>query len=147
MISDISRNTKCDLYYKKIPLLKHLTAMLFGVLSRCNSIREIFAGMLLYEGKFSHIYLEKVIPKNTIADAKRIRYFEVFESVYHMLIQIYSSVLSDSLLIGISIKQLFAVESTTLQLYSDILKGVGRNPKNNRKKKCGLKAHMQIDAK
>jgi hypothetical protein len=146
-ISDIAKDTKCDRYYKKIPLMKHLTTMLFGVLSRCNSIREICAGMLLCEGKLSHIGLEKVIPKSTLADANRDRDCEVFESVYYKLIQLYSSVLSDSRIIGLSIKRLFAVDSTTIQLFSDILKGVGRNPKNNGKKKGGVKAHMLIDAK
>ena len=37
-------------------------------------------------------------------------------------------------------------DSTTIRLFSDILKGVGRNPKNNGKKKGGLKVHMLIDA-
>jgi hypothetical protein len=60
LISDISKDTQCDRYYKKIPLLKHLTTMLFGVLSRCNSLRDICAGMLLCEGKLSHIGLDKV---------------------------------------------------------------------------------------
>ncbi len=147
MISDISRDTQCDRYYKKIPLSKHLITMLFGVLSRCNSIREICAGMLLCEGKLSHIGLEKVIPKSTLADANRDRDCEVFESLYYKMIQLYSSVLSDSRIIGLSIKQLFAVDSTTIRLFSDILKGVGRNPKNNGKKKGGVKAHMLIDAK
>lgn len=146
-ISEVANTTQCDRYYKKIPLMKHLTTMLFGVLSRCNSIREICAGMLLCEGKLSHIGLEKVIPKSTLADANRDRNSEVFENVYYNLIQLYSSVLSDSRIIGLSIKRLFAVDSTTIKLFSDILKGVGRNPKNNGKKKGGVKAHMLIDAK
>jgi hypothetical protein len=146
-ISDIAKDTQCDRYYKKIPLMKHITTMLFGVLSRCNSIREICAGMLLCEGKLSHIGLEKVIPKSTLADANRDRDSEVFEIVYYKLIALYSSVLSDSRIIGLSIKQLFAVDSTTIKLFSDILKGVGRNPRNNGKKKGGVKAHMLIDAK
>lgn len=146
-ILDIAKSTQCDRYYKKIPLLKHLTTMLFGVLSRCNSIREICAGMLLCEGKLSHIGLEKVIPKSTLADANRNRNVEVFEMVYYKLIQLYSTVLSDSRITGLSIKQLFAVDSTTIQLFSNILKGVGRNPKNHGKKKGGVKAHMLIDVK
>lgn len=146
-ISDIARDTKCDRYYKKIPVIKHLTTMLFGVLSRCNSIREICAGMLLCEGKLNHIGLERVIPKSTLADANRDRSSEVFEKIYYSLLGTYSSVLSDSRIIGLSIKQLFAVDSTTIKLFSDILKGVGRNPKGNGKKKGGVKAHMLIDVK
>ncbi len=33
-----------------------------------------------------------------------------------------------------------------MRLFSDILKGVGRNPKGDGKKKGGLKVHMFIDA-
>ncbi len=146
-ISDIVKDLQSDRYYKKIPTMKHLTTMLFGVLSRCNSIREICAGMLLCEGKLNHIGLEKVIPKSTLADANRDRSCEVFERVYYSLAQLYSSVLSDSQIVGLSIKQLFAVDSTTIKLFSDILKGVGRNPKGDGKKKGGVKVHMLIDAK
>jgi hypothetical protein len=146
-ISDIAKDTQCDRYYKKIPVMKHLTTMLFGVLSRCNSIREICAGMLLCEGKLNHIGLEKVIPQSTLADANRDRSCEVFERVYYSLVQLYSSVLSDSRIVGLSIKQLYAVDSTTIKLFSDILKGVGRNPKGDGKKKGGVKVHMLIDAK
>jgi hypothetical protein len=146
-ISDIVYDTQCDRYYKQIPLIKHLTTLLFGVLSRCNSLREICAGMLLCEGKLNHIGLQKVIPKSTLADANRDRSSDVFELVYYKLLEIYSSVLSDSRIIGLSIKQLYAIDSTTIKLFSDILKGVGRNPKGNGKKKGGVKAHMLIDAK
>ena len=58
----------------------------------------------------------------------------------------YSSFLSDSRTLGLSIRELFIVDSTTIRLFSDILKGVGRNPKNDGKKKGGLKVHMLIDA-
>jgi hypothetical protein len=146
-LADISKETQCDRYYKEIPLSKHFTTMLFGVLSRCNSLREICAGMLLCAGKLNHLGLEKVIPKSTLADANRDRDSEVFERLYYSLVQMYSSVLSDSRIIGLSIKQLFAVDSTTIKLFSDILKGVGRNPKHDGKKKGGVKAHMLIDAK
>ena len=146
-IIDIAKETGCDKYYKQIPLIKHIATMMFGILSRCNSLREICAGMLLCEGKLNHIGLTKVIPKSTLADANKNRSSDVFEMVYYMLIERYSSVLSDSRIVGLSIKQLFAVDSTTIKLFSDVLKGVGRNPKNNGKKKGGVKAHMLIDAK
>lgn len=38
------------------------------------------------------------------------------------------------------------LDSTTIRLFSNILKGVGRNPKGDGKKKGGLKVHMLIDA-
>jgi IS4 transposase len=47
---------------------------------------------------------------------------------------------------GVSFEQFYIFDSTTISLFSDILKGVGRNPKNEGKKKGGLKVHMMIDA-
>lgn len=38
------------------------------------------------------------------------------------------------------------IDSTTIRLFSDIVKGVGSNPKGDGKKNDGLKVHMLIDA-
>jgi len=42
--------------------------------------------------------------------------------------------------------KLFIFDSTTIGLFSDVMKGLGRNPKNEGRKKGGLKVHMMIDA-
>lgn len=68
------------------------------------------------------------------------------EALYYDLIDRYRSFLSDSRTLGLTIKELYIVDSTTIRLFSDILKGVGRNPKNDGRKKGGLKVHMLIDA-
>ncbi|PJA99847.1 MAG: hypothetical protein CO128_02400 [Ignavibacteriales bacterium CG_4_9_14_3_um_filter_30_11] len=54
--------------------------------------------------------------------------------------------MSDSRTYGLTFKELLIIDSSTIRLFSDILKGVGRNPKNDGKKKGGLKVHMLIDA-
>jgi len=47
---------------------------------------------------------------------------------------------------GLTFKEVLLIDSTAIRLFSDILKGVGRNPKGDGKKKGGLKVHMLIDA-
>ena len=42
-------------------------------------------------------------------------------------------------------EEFYAFDSTTVTLFSDIMKGVGRNPKDDGKKKGGLKVHMLTD--
>ncbi len=54
--------------------------------------------------------------------------------------------MSDSRIFGLTFKEVLLIDSTTIRLFSDILKGVGRNPKGDGKKKGGLKVHMLIDA-
>jgi hypothetical protein len=46
---------------------------------------------------------------------------------------------------SISFDDFKSVDSTTITLFSDIMKGVGRNPKGDGKKKGGLKVHMLTD--
>jgi len=54
--------------------------------------------------------------------------------------------LSDSRTFGLTFKVILLIDSTPISLFSDILKGVGRNLKGDGKKKGGLKVHMLIDA-
>ena len=54
--------------------------------------------------------------------------------------------MSDSRTFGLTFKEVLLIDSTTIRLFSDILKGVGRNPKGDGKKKGGMKVHMLIDA-
>jgi hypothetical protein len=46
----------------------------------------------------------------------------------------------------LTFKEVLIIDSTTIRLFSDILKGVGRNPKGDGRKKGGMKVHMLIDA-
>ena len=57
----------------------------------------------------------------------------------------YASSLSDSRLSKQDLKRLYIMNSTTITLFKEILKGVGRNPKEG-KKKGGIKAHTVIKA-
>jgi hypothetical protein len=136
-----------DRYYKKFPTWTHFTCMMFGIFSRCDSVTEIVEGMIGCVGKLSHFGLKEVPPKSTITDGNRQRDNKFFESLYFSLVKRYSSFLSSSRTIGLNIKELYIVDSTTIQLFSSLVfKGVGRNPKDGGKKKGGLKVHMLIDA-
>src|SRR5690625_5969147 len=57
----------------------------------------------------------------------------------------FKSTLSVSHIDKVSFSKLFIFDSSTIRLFSDVIKGVGRNPKNDGKKKGGLKVHMMID--
>jgi hypothetical protein len=55
-------------------------------------------------------------------------------------------VLSDSRLKGLSIRNLKVIDSSTIQLFSEILRRVGRKTKGGSKKKGGIKVHAMMDA-
>jgi len=90
--------------------------------------------------------LDKAPAKSTACDGLRNRDNRFFEDLYFSLVKKYQSFLSDSRTFGLTFKEVLLIDSTTIRLFSDILKGVGRNPKGDGKKKDGLKVHMLIDA-
>jgi hypothetical protein len=135
-----------DHYYKAFKAKTHLITVLFGILSRCDSMTEICEGLRAMGGKLNHLGLEKAPAKSTACDGMRNRDNKFFEAVYFKLVGQYKSFLSDSRTFGLTFKEVLLIDSTTIRLFSDILKGVGRNPKNDGKKKGGLKVHMLIDA-
>jgi hypothetical protein len=135
-----------DHYYKAFKSRMHVVTMLFGILSRCDSMTEICEGLRALGGKLNHLGFEKAPAKSTACDGLRNRSSSFFEDLYFSLVKKYQSFLSDSRTYGLTFKEVLLIDSTTIRLFSDILKGVGRNPKGDGKKKGGLKVHMLIDA-
>lgn len=89
--------------------------------------------------------LKRFPKRSTLSDANKKRTSEVFGAIYSKLYRRYAPFLSDSSLRKPPVKNLQIVDSTTISLFSDILKGVGRNPLNG-KKKGGIKMHTMINA-
>jgi len=135
-----------DRYYKTFDSWTQLVTMLFGVLSRCDSMGEVCDGMRGLEGKLNYLGMDKSPAKSTAGDGLRGRDEAFFKDVYFMLLEHFKPFLSVSRIDNTSFSKLFIFDSTTISLFSDIMKGVGRNPKNDGKKKGGLKVHMMIDA-
>lgn len=145
-IKGIIREKQSDRYYKSFGSMTQLVTMLFGILSRCDSMTEVCEGLRGMGGKLNHLGLKKSPAKSTASDGLRNRDSGFFEAVYFSLVRHYRNFLSDSRTFGLTFKEVLLVDSTTIRLFSDILKGVGRNPKGDGKKKGGLKVHMLIDA-
>jgi len=135
-----------DKYYKSFSSWKQLTTMLFGIFSRCDSMGEVCDGMKTMQGKLNYFGFESAPAKSTAGDGLRDRDNALFEDLYFELLSHFSSVLSVSRIKDVSFDKLYIFDSTTIRLFSDIMKGVGRNPKGEGKKKGGLKVHMMIDA-
>lgn len=134
-----------DRYYKTCKTYEHLVSMLYATISGVSSLRELCTVMLACEGKLSHLGLTNFPKRSTLSDANANRTSEVFATIYYSLLDKYASFLSDSSLLRLPVKHLKIVDSTTISLFSDILKGVGRNPING-KKKGGIKMHTMINA-
>jgi len=141
---------KSDRYYKTCFSWEQLVTMLFGIFSRCDSMGEVCDGMRALGGKLNYLGMDCAPAKSTVGDALRDRDEELFRLFYFSLIAYFSPFLSVSRKKkyrkeGVSFDDLFAFDSSTITLFSDIMKGCGRNPKGDGKKKGGLKVHMLTD--
>ena len=150
-IRQISRETKgCEAYVKRFDGYQHLIVMLFGVLNHSDSLREIEIGMKAEAHKLQHLGMDYLVRRSTLAEANIRRPQEFFANVYAYLLEKYSKFLADSRPPKSYKGQthepkdwerlLYMMDSTTITLFSNILKGVGRNPKSG-KKKGGMKVH------
>jgi hypothetical protein len=146
LIREAARKHNSNRYYKKLPLRVHLVSLLYGVFSYCNGLRELCEGMLGCEGKLSHLGFDTAPARSTLSDANRHRSYLVFATIYQSLLNKYHGYISDSRLKGLSISNLKIIDSSTISLFGDILRGVGRPRLDGARRKGGIKVHAMMDA-
>ena len=148
-IAEMSRKHGGEKYVKSFAGYTHLLTMLYAVIQRFDSLREIEASMTAEVRKLHHVGIDSVPKRSTLSDANARRSEKFFEEVYRDLYEANKAILSsDSRRGGTEewIKRLRIIDSTTVSLFSNtIFKGVGRHPKTGRKK-GGIKVHAVIHA-
>jgi len=142
-IRKIARRHGAERYVKKFTTFNHLIVMLFVAFEGYHSIREAILGLLANAHKLSHLGLSYLVRRSTFSEANQRRSSKVFEDIYMSIYQKHALDLTDSRLSDSDLKRLYIMDSTTISLFKDILRGVGRNPKEG-KKKGGIKAHTII---
>lgn len=144
IISKAARQHNSNHYTKRFQTKDHLISMLFCAFAKCSSLRGISGAMLGLSGKTKHFKLNNLPYRSTLADANKRRGAEVFGSIYQLLLKQYRHLLSDTRIKHVIGKQIEIFDSTTISLFQDILKCVGRNPSNG-KRKGGIKVHTVIN--
>jgi len=149
-ICEISKKTlKSESYVKKLDGYTHLVIMLYGVLKHFDSLRELEIGMQAEAHKLHHLGIDYMVRRSTLAEANKRRPQEFFANVYSYLLSKYGQFLADSrpkrkgkdeIKARDWERLLYMMDSTTISLFDNILKGVGRHPKSG-KKKGGMKVH------
>ena len=148
-IVEMSRKHGGEKYVKSFDGYTHLLTMLYAVIQRFDSLREIETSMTAEVRKLHHVGIDTVPKRSTLSDANARRPEKFFEEVYRDQYEANKGILSsDSRRNGTEewIKRLRIIDSTTVSLFSNaIFKGVGRHPKTG-KKKGGIKVHAVIHA-
>lgn len=123
--------------------------MIYAVIKRFDSLREITTSLLADTRKLAHIGIRFKISRSTLADANKRRPEAIFEAIYRDLYAKYRhELISDSRRRKHPkwMDRLQIIDSTTITLFSNLIfKGVGRHPKSG-KKKGGIKVHTVIHA-
>lgn len=145
MVNDMAKTTGVNRYVKSFDAFTHLVVMIYAALSGAKSIRQVVEGFEANVTRLNHLGINYLVRRSTLSDANKNRTSRFFGDVYEGLYKRYSTFLSDSKPSKALKKGLYILDSTTISLFSQILKGVGRKPKNG-KKKGGIKAHTLLEA-
>ena len=148
-ILQISREHGGGRYIKRFDGWTHTVVMLYAVIMRFDSLREISTSLQAEARKLCHLKISMMTSRSTLSDANKRRPEAVFEAVYRDLYATYHTRLSSDSRSNKEpkwMKRLQIIDSTTISLFSNLLfKGVGRHPKTG-KKKGGIKVHTVIHA-
>jgi transposase len=144
-----SRENGGERYVKGFDIWQHLAIMLYAVIKRYDSLREITGGMLPEARKLAHLGISLMPRRSTLSDANARRPERIFEAIYRDLYGRYRKELSSDSRGRRTAKwmhRLQILDSTTITLFSNLIfKGAGRHPKRG-KKKGGIKVHAVINA-
>lgn len=84
-ILQFSREKSGERYTKRFNCWIHLVVMLYAVIMRFDSLREITASLLAETRKLAHLGITFKIGRSTLADANRRRSETIFEAIYRDL--------------------------------------------------------------
>lgn len=144
-----SRENGGERYVKHFDAWQHLVIMLYAVIKRFDSLREITDSMFPEARKLAHLGISLMPRRSTLSDANSRRNECIFEATYRDLYVTYKNELSSdsrSRHVPKWFNRLQIIDSTTITLFSNLIfRGVGRHPKIG-KKKGGIKVHANIHA-
>lgn len=135
----LSRKYSGEHYVKRFDTWTHLVVMLYAVIMRFDSLREIMASLQAESRKLCHWGIRLMPSRSTLSDANRRRLEIIFESIYRDLYATYRNVFfSDSRKnMGKAwMNRLQIIDSTIITLFSNLLfKGVGASSQERQKER------------
>ena len=148
LVDQAVEHHESDKGYTEMFTFRHLTFILYGVVSRCHSLSNLRKSLRFLDNKLSYLGITKLPPKSTLSDANKERNSDVFGTLYALLYQHYKRHLTQDYIEmfihdEINPDQVEIFDSSTVSLFVDVFKGAGRTPTNG-KKKGGLKLHTKL---
>ena len=123
-ILEINKNQGGERYIKSFNAVNHLLTMLYAVIMRFDSLREIETAMIAEVKKLHHIGIETIPRRSTLSDANARRSEKIFEEIYQDLYQRNKEkLISDSRKSNTEswMDRLYIIDSTTITLFSNVI--------------------------
>ena len=137
-ILQISRNNGGERYTKRFDVWVHLVVMLYAVIMRFDSLREITASLLAEARKLRHLGITFKIGRSTLADANANRDYRIFEEfAYRVMAEARQCKATEIFKLG---GKVYAFDSSTIDLCLSVFSWA-----LFRKKKGGIKLHTLYD--
>lgn len=135
---------KSDHYIKSYSTKVQLTAMLFGQLNNCQTLRDIVAGFNVSADFLEDIGLEQSPARSTMSDGNSKRDWRVYETIFNELIayyqRLFSRTASSSSIQTLKGKAVKIVDSSTVSLCLNLFPWA-----KFRQKKGAIKIHTKLD--
>jgi hypothetical protein len=101
--------------------------------------------MQAWQGRLQHLGVKTYPKRSTLSDSNRRCPAAFFQALYHELVRIYSSgFLPDSRRSSTVDERLVLMDSTTIELFNDVMGGAGMSKLDGRRK-GGVKVHMLVN--
>jgi hypothetical protein len=91
-IVNLSNSGGYNRYVKKLDGYAHFVVMLYGVLMRYDSLREIEIGMLSEVSKLQHLGIDYMVKRSTLSEANARRDSDFFAQIYFTLFEKYKRI-------------------------------------------------------
>lgn len=124
--------------------------MLYGVITKCDSLNSLCKNILFLEDKLSHLGIAELPATATLSDGNINRASIVFSKVYLKLYSHYKEQLKPTNTFNLiddkqllAKQEIFIIDSSTVSLFVELIRGAGRTPISG-KKKGGQKLHSKL---
>lgn len=134
-----------DYYYKTMTTFRQLVFMLYGVVSKIDSLNSLCKSLLFLDNRLCYLGIKELPAASTLSDANQKRNSDVFGTIYHMLVDYYKHYLTGSYL-SMFINgeadptKIKVFDATTIRLFLELFTAAGPSYMNG-KRKGGLKVH------
>ena len=127
-----------DRYIKFFSCWNQLLVMMFGQLTKCESLRDLIVALEAHWRKLYHLGMDKSVTRSNLAKANEQRDYRIYEDfTYHLVAEARSK--STEKIFGFD-GHVYAFDSTTIDLCLEVFEWA-----KFRKHKGGIKVHTLYD--